>query len=279
MDRSSNVRRHRLGTSPGVSLSYAEYLPDRRSRGDVLLLHGLASSGLQFHEDAQHFAARDHRVIVPDLRGHGASSVPAGLVNGADFTIATLAGDVVAILDHAQAEAVHWVGNSLGGILALHLLGTPQCDRLASLVLFGTCFSMNLPAQVGQALRLSFLPGAPITAWLTARTTTRSAMGRQSIQTAIRQFNVAAGAAIVANVRQYDFLANARSYDRPLLVLRGGKDRAVNLRLRRDMLTFVSHPNLRQIDLPTAGHCANFDAPEAFRTALSEHWDLASSQP
>jgi pimeloyl-ACP methyl ester carboxylesterase len=275
IETSGMLQRHRLDSASGVTLTYAEYVPRRSSATDIVLVHGLASSGLQFHNDAVRFAESGHRVIVPDLRGHGASGVPSGPIRAADFSIATMAQDVLAVLEHANAGQVHWVGNSLGGILALHLLGTPQSDRLESLALFGTCFSMQLPAQAAHVLRLSFLPGAPVTAWLTARTTTQSLFGRQSIETAIRQFNVGAGAAIVSGLRRYDFIANALSYDRPVLVLRGGKDHAVNLRLRHDIRRLAHRPNIDLIDLPKGGHCANLDVPEAFCAALEEHWRRA----
>lgn len=277
-DFAITIRQHGLTTASGVSLSYAEYRPNGAVRSDVVLVHGLASAGLQFHHDALHFAAQGFRVLVPDLRGHGASGVPPGAVAVADFSIPIMASDVIAMLDHAGAARVHWVGNSLGGILALWLLGTPTHERLRSLALFGTCFSMRLPGQVNHMLWLSFLPGAPVTAWLTARTTTASAIGRKAIMAAIRQFNVAAGAAIATNVRHYDFVANARGYDRPLLVLWGGKDHAVNLGLRGDIAKFADRPNFTRIDLPEGGHCANFDTPEAFRAALENHWAAAERQ-
>lgn len=271
----TTVRRHQIVSASGVPLVYAEYLPQEPAKSDVLLVHGLASSGVQFHHEASHFADKGFRVIVPDIRGHGGSGAPDGPAAVADFAIPTISGDVIEILDHAGARQVHWVGNSLGGILALWLLGTPDASRLRSLVLFGTCFSMALPALVSQVLRLSFLPGADITAWLTARTTTPSRIGREAIAAAIKQFNVEAGAAIVANVRNYDFVANARAYEQPLLVLWGGKDHAVNLGLRGDIGKFADRPNFRRIDLPEGGHCANFDMPDAFRAALDTHWAVA----
>lgn len=274
----TTILRHRLDSPSSVRLAYAEYLPRHRSGSDILLVHGLASSGMQFHHEALHFANKGFRVLVPDLRGHGSSGVPDGPVATTDFTIPTMAGDLIDVLDHAGARDVHWVGNSLGGILALWLLGTPLVSRLRSLVLFGTCFSMALPAQASRALRLSFLPGADLTAWLTARTTTASPSGREAIEGAIKQFNVDAGAAIVSNVRAYDFVANARAYDRPLLVLRGGRDHAVNLCLRGDIGKFTDRPNFRRMDLPKGGHCANFDMPDAFRAALEEHWANAERQ-
>lgn len=266
------VRQHVVSSASGVAVAYAEYLPRESIKADVLLVHGLASSGAQFHREALRFAGQGYRVLVPDLRGHGLSGVPQGPIKQADFSIATMAGDLIEILNHARADQVHWVGNSLGGILALWLLGTPHVGRLRSLAVFGTCFSMNLPLQVGLVMRAAFLPGRAITARLTALATTASAVGRRAIETAIRQFNVGAGAAIAANVRQYDFHANARMFQRPLLVLWGGLDRAVNLRLRGDMAKLADHPNIRRIDLTFAGHCANFDMHELFCASLATYW-------
>jgi len=266
------VRNHRLVTSTGVSVSYVEYRPEVVTQSNVILVHGLASSSAQFADEARHFALMGHKVLVPDLRGHGTSGVPSGPISEDGFAIPVMACDVLDILDHAEAQQVDWVGNSLGGILALWLLGTTNASRLGSLALFGTCFSMDLPVQVSTVLRLSFLPGASVTAWLTARTTTGSTTGRAAIDKAIRQFDVLAGAAIAANVRNYDFVANAMAFERPLLVMWGGRDHAVNLRLRRDIGKFAHLPNFKRVDLAEGGHCANFDMPEQFRAALQEHW-------
>ena len=267
--------RHQFDTGSGVRIAYAEYRPMGPARADIVLVHGLASSGLQFHQDALHFAEQGFRILVPDLRGHGISGVPAGPIDTAGFAIPPMAADMIAMLDHARATDVHWVGNSLGGILALWLLGTPEAARLRSLALFGTCFSLDLPARTKLALRLAFLPGAKTTAWLTARTTTANPVGREAIAAAIKQFDIDAGAAIVDNVRNYDFVANARAYNRPLLVLYGGRDHAVNLGLRGDIGKFADRPNFTRIDLPQGGHCANFDMPDTFRAALEAHWARA----
>lgn len=274
------VRHQQISSAANFPLIYREYLPaEGRGQADILLVHGLASSGNQFTEEAFRFAGQGFRVLVPDLRGHGLSGVPQGPIQEADFAITVMAQDLVDMLDHAGTEEVHWVGNSLGGILALSLLGGPERRRLQSLALFGTCFSMDLPAEVSLLLRAAFLPGSAATGWITARMTTSNPIGQKAIATAIEQFNLAAGAAIVANVRRYDFIANARSYERPLLVLWGEKDRAVNLRLGGDIGKFVDRPNFNRIDLKQGGHCANFDMHEAFCTALETHWARAGVSP
>lgn len=267
---------HLLTGAGGVPVVYREYRPSGAVRADVVLVHGLASSGVQFEAEALRFAGEGYRVLVPDLRGHGASGVPEGPLLAADFSPAVMAADMIAVLDHADARQVHWVGNSLGGILALFLLGTDHCERIGTLALFGTCFSMNLPAQVSQVLRLSFLPGEGVTGRITALTTTGNPAGRQAIAQAIGQFNVEAGAAIVANVRNYDFVANALAFSRPLLVLWGGRDHAVNLGLKSDIGKFDGKAGFRRVDLVRGGHCANFDMHEEFCAALAEHWRGAS---
>jgi pimeloyl-ACP methyl ester carboxylesterase len=69
-----------------------------------------------------------YRAIVPDLRGHGASelgSLPVGgfvLVPDAPvLTMARLAADVLALLDHLEIPAAVFAGCSVGGYVLLEL--------------------------------------------------------------------------------------------------------------------------------------------------------------
>jgi pimeloyl-ACP methyl ester carboxylesterase len=78
----------------------------------VLLLHGFLGSGRNLTTVAKRLAEADAglRVIVPDLRGHGASpALPAGADLG------TLAADVLELADGRAS----YVGHSLGGRVAL----------------------------------------------------------------------------------------------------------------------------------------------------------------
>ena len=54
--------------------------------------------------------ARSHRVIAPDLRGHGWSDAPA-----AGYDKETLASDVLALLDALELERVGLIGHDWGG--------------------------------------------------------------------------------------------------------------------------------------------------------------------
>jgi pimeloyl-ACP methyl ester carboxylesterase len=78
----------------------------------VVLLHGFGETGDMWSPMAADLM-RDHTVIVPDLRGLGLSSKPAG-----GFDKKTQAGDVAAVLDQLniqQADLVtHDIGNMVG---------------------------------------------------------------------------------------------------------------------------------------------------------------------
>src|SRR5205085_803549 len=85
----------------------------------VVLLHGYGETGDMWAPLAVDFA-RDHTVIVPDLRGLGLSSKPPG-----GFDKKTQAGDVAGVLAALKIDRIdlvtHDIGNMVGfAFAALH---------------------------------------------------------------------------------------------------------------------------------------------------------------
>jgi pimeloyl-ACP methyl ester carboxylesterase len=117
----------------GVRIAYGDSGPGGGPA--IVLCHGICAGARQFEADAGYFSGHGHRVLVPDLRGHGGSGPPGG--TAADFSVARLAADMLAMLDDACAKEVHWVGNSLGGIVGLAMLAQ-RPGSFASLATFGT---------------------------------------------------------------------------------------------------------------------------------------------
>src|SRR5438874_11674760 len=102
------------------------YFIERGSGPPLLLVHGLMVTGEMFEVVIEHFATR-HRVIVPDLRGHGRSrALPP------PYTAAELASDLARLLDHLDIDSTAVLGYSQGGAIAQQLvLDYPKrCDRL-----------------------------------------------------------------------------------------------------------------------------------------------------
>jgi 3-oxoadipate enol-lactonase len=99
---------------------------ERGSGPPLLLLHGLMVSGEMFAPVLPPLARR-HRVIVPDLRGHGRSrALPP------PFTVARIAADLTRLLDHLGIGASAVLGYSQGGAVAQQLAfdHPERCDRL-----------------------------------------------------------------------------------------------------------------------------------------------------
>ena len=81
----------------------------------ILLVHGLGGSSLNWTAVAPALAAR-HRLIVPDLPGHGGSEPIPAL-----SSLEPLADALASLVEREQAAPVPVVGHSLGGLVALRL--------------------------------------------------------------------------------------------------------------------------------------------------------------
>lgn len=105
---------------------------DEGSGTAVLLVMGLALPAAAWFRQVPVLAGR-HRVLTVDNRGCGAT----GLVPGAPYTVETMVGDCLAVLDAAGVQRAHVVGISMGGLMAQEL-GLSHPDRLLSLTLLTT---------------------------------------------------------------------------------------------------------------------------------------------
>jgi 3-oxoadipate enol-lactonase len=93
----------------------------------VVLLAGFSLSKSMWDEQIAALA-QTHRVVRPDLRGMGKSSVPRG-----PYLMETLASDVASVLDACGIERATIAGHSLGGYVALAFVRmfTERVRRLA----------------------------------------------------------------------------------------------------------------------------------------------------
>ena len=133
-------------TLHGHAFSYA----DSGSGPVLLFIHGLLGSQRQW----AHLVDRlddDHRVIVPDLFGHGESAKPMG-----DYSLGAHAATLRDLLDRLGIERVTLVGHSLGGGIAMvfSYLFPERVDRLVLVA------SGGLGREVSPLLRSATLPGA-----------------------------------------------------------------------------------------------------------------------
>lgn len=120
VERPSGKRTLTLPT--GVTLAFLEAgSPDG---APVMLLHGYTDTSRSFVPTIERLAELrpDLRLIVPDLRGHGDSSLPdaARCAEAPErcFRVPDFAADLLALADALGIERAHWVGHSLGTLIA-----------------------------------------------------------------------------------------------------------------------------------------------------------------
>jgi 3-oxoadipate enol-lactonase len=259
-------------TDDHVSLVYHDLGP--RDGVPVLMAHGLASSAEQHVADAEYFAQRGYRVLVPDARGHGRSGKPQPMLAEA-FTIARMATDLAQLLDHAEAGPVHWVGNSLGGILGLELLGHEE-SRFKSFTTFGTTYSLGLPRFAAYAIPIAHTMFGPRHyARMAARGMSRDPTAQALIASVVAGWDPQVGRLASHHLANFNLIANARAASIPILMLRGGQDPQINVTLGPTLRAMQGRPNFTLIEVPHGGHCANLDATEQVRQALERFWQVA----
>jgi pimeloyl-ACP methyl ester carboxylesterase len=110
----------------------------------LLLLHGFSGSSQDWKTLTTEQLA-DFPLIMPDLRGHGRSSILSQ-----PFRHQDAATDMLALLDHLGLESCKGLGISAGGNVLLHM-ATRQPERVKAMVLVSA--TPYFPAQARPIMR------------------------------------------------------------------------------------------------------------------------------
>lgn len=245
----------------------------------ICFVHGVGANLKQFTEQHEAFDA-DYRVLSLSLRGHGGSSTPSR-ASVADYAVRELARDVAALLDHLGLGCVHYVGNSLGGLIGYELLAL-DAKRLRSLTTFGTTARLQSPAALRvSVVLLARLLGPRGMGWLVGQTASRQREASRRVGEMMRETAKEALVLLPPNIAVYDYTSLLRWPTVPLLLLRGEYDGEINKELGATLEALAANPQARVAELPKAGHYANLDNPEVFnallRTFLQESAECASA--
>jgi len=211
---------------------------------------------------------RQFQVLRMDLRGHGASDVPAG-----DYTIAQLGRDVLAAVDSTRRERFAYCGLSLGGMIG-QWLGANAAVRITGLVLANTSSRFDAP-ELFDARRRAVLEGgmsaiedAVMERFFTPRLRASRNPVVASMRTALRTTNPVGYAGCCAAIRDMDQREVLSRIQVPVLVIGGSLDVSTPWTGHGDLLA-AEIPGARAVVLETA-HISNIERPSAFTAALFE---------
>ena len=121
------IEQRRLPLSTGITMNVA--LAGGADAPPVILLHGFPESHRTWGKVAPLLADRV-RLIMPDLRGYGASDRPQDV---AAYTTDLLVADIFALADALGVDRFALVGHDWGGAVAwaAAIRGNPRIERLA----------------------------------------------------------------------------------------------------------------------------------------------------
>jgi pimeloyl-ACP methyl ester carboxylesterase len=248
--------------SPCINLGYME----QGSGEAVVLIHGLGANADSWRPQLEALA-KNYRVVAMDLRGHGQS----GFRVEEPITIRAFADDVVALMNHLEIEAAHWVGISMGGMIALEIF-VRYGLQVKSLVLAST--AAFFPPPQGQEELLRHFDRLEMVEWgqLMAGRVLRRQAGPEPRREVAQML-----AANRRNPYRQGLIASFASdyrwvlpqIDVPTLILAGEEDQATPLGYARYLHRNIEGSVLQVIS--RAAHFTNLENPGEFNWQVGAH--------
>ena len=237
----------------------------------LLLIHGFPLDHSMWSAQIEHFAAT-HRVIAPDLRGFGQSTVTSGIVTMEEF-----ADDLVNLLGALEITSpIALCGLSMGGYIALAFARRHR-DRLEKLILCDTRASADAQetreqrAETAERVRregTGFLATGMIERLFARQTREESPELIRGVQAVIRSETAEGGAeAALGMSLRADATLLLGELEQPVLVLVGAEDAITPPEEMREMAGRM--PNAQYVEIARAGHMAPLEQPAATNAAIS----------
>jgi 3-oxoadipate enol-lactonase len=234
----------------------------------VMLSHSLGSNLHMWDPQLAALEAR-FRVLRYDTRGHGGSDVPEGA-----YTLEQLVADAAGLLDALDIATVHFVGLSMGGMIAQGFaLSHP--GRLDRLVLCDTSAFMPPEAQpiiqdrIDTARRegLAALIDSTLARWFTADYLRRQGPGVAMIRSILESSPTAGYIGCTEAIRRLNYLDDLARITRPTLIVVGEEDPGTPVAAARAIHERIGGSRL--VILPSASHLCNVEQAQAFNSALT----------
>ncbi|WP_180222741.1 alpha/beta fold hydrolase, partial [Streptomyces sp. UH6] len=258
---------------PGVTLDHDDLGP--ADGVPVLLVHGHPFDRSMWRPQAEALAAAGYRVILPDLRGYGASPVVPGRTTWRDF-----AEDLAALLRLAGVARAVVVGLSMGGQIAMefHRL---HPERTAALVLADT--SPVGESEEGRVLRntladrllaegMDGYAAEVLDRMIAPRHVTALPEVARHVTGMMRATAPAgAAAALRARAERPDYRASLADARVPVLLLVGAEDTYTPVADAQETHRLIGGSVLAVV--PDAGHLPNLEQPKRFTAELLDFLD------
>lgn len=126
-------------------LYYKEFVHPQSTEW-VVFIHGAGGSSAVWYKQLKDFK-KEFNLLLIDLRGHGKSADLPQAVWNDEYTFKAVTGDIIEVLDHLKIPPAHFLGVSLGTILARQLAEL-EPQRVKSLVMAGAITRLNVQSRI-----------------------------------------------------------------------------------------------------------------------------------
>jgi len=251
----------------GIQIKYE--LSGKEDGPVVVLSHSLGSS-MEMWNPQMDLLAQSYRILRFDTRGHGGSDAPEG-----PYTLEMLAEDTVGLLDALKIDRVHWVGLSMGGMIA-QAMALDYPVKLKSLVLCDTAAVMGQDVQpvwqeridAARQKGMSALVEQTLERWLTAAYLGKNTPETDLIRNHFLSTPVPGFIGCSEAIRKLDYLNRLSGITLPTLVIVGEEDPGTPVSAAEAIHERIAGSKL--VVLPNAAHLSNIEQAEAFNRALLE---------
>jgi pimeloyl-ACP methyl ester carboxylesterase len=232
----------------------------------LVLVHAFPFDGRMWRDTALALADRC-RVLVPDLRGFGGSDLGEG-----EPSIAGMADDVAALLDHLGIARAAVGGLSMGGYVALAFAARHRA-RLERLILADTRAAADSDqARAGRADALALVERAGVPALVERQLgALLSPSASEAVRAKVREVGQQSPAGVCAAIRALrdrpDRQAELAAIACPTLVIVGKQDKISPPEEVAALARAIAHARL--VEIPAAGHLCNLENPDAFAAAIA----------
>ena len=233
----------------------------------IVFVHGVGSNAAIWDTQLEEFG-RDYRCYAIELRGNGVAPLPAdiGAITRQGFAL-----DVLAIADAAKLDQFHFVGCSLGGVVALELQrGAAARFRTITFVDSFAAYPNGAQYVEGIVALIEGHTSLEEFAQQRAQGLLPPDAPPQRFRETVAQMAAKTVPAYLATTRATwtgDYRAELKAITVPTLVMWGEHDVRVTPRALSEELV-ANIPGARLEVLQGAGHIANADSPDAFNAAL-----------
>lgn len=233
----------------------------------VILLSNSLGTDRRMWDEQIRALTRQFRVLSYDQRGHGDTPTDNG-----PYDLASLSGDVLALLDHLGLERVHFAGVSLGGMTGMWL-AEHKPARIDRLALLCTSAALAPSAWIERAARVrAHGTGAMVESslgrWFTSGFGQRPDIAAKfgGMLSAIDDEGYAACCEAIAGM---DLLPRLADITAPTLVI-AGRDDPATPREHGDLIARNVGARMEIVD--DAAHLANVQRADTVNQLLLEHF-------